>query len=208
MGKLRNEHRRLTTQAFEIEREAKKLLAKANGIWEKAKELESQFHTPLQRAIKARDREAALDLIKSGADTSALGSENRRYPLSMAVSEDMKQVVFALLKAGVDPNLFDSKQDIPPLASAIRWNQWTIAIALLQAGANPTIKIGRKSLEKAVEESRKENNEMWFREPYTKNLKDIDRFLDLLPEARRKYDKKLIASSSAPGKPGKKRDHL
>lgn len=208
MGKLRNKYDRLTKQAFEIESEAKKLLAKANGIWEKAKELETQFHTPLQQAIKSKDREAALDLIKAGADPSGLGSENQRYPLSLAVSEDMKQVVFALLKAGADPNVFDSKQDMPPLARAIEWNQWTIAIALLQAGANPTIKVGKKNLETAVEESQKKNSAMWFREPYAKNLKDIDRFLDLLPEARRKYEKKLIASSSAPGKPGKKRDHL
>lgn len=208
MGKLRRDYERLTKQAYDIESEAKKLLAKSKVVWEKAKELESKFHTPLQQAIKKSDRKVALDLIKAGEDPNGLGSENRKCPLSLAISEGMKQVVFALLKAGADPNAFDRKCDMPPLARAIEWSQWTIAIALLQAGANPTIKVGRKSIETAMEEGRKRNSFMWFREPYAKNLKDIGRFLDLLPEARRKHNRKLIDSASGAGQPGKKRETL
>lgn len=208
MGKLKDKYDRLMRQVRDIEAEARSLLDKAGATEAKAKKIEEQFHTPLQAALRANKRNEALDLIKSGSDPNAVGAENATPPLCMAIDRHEKQIALALLRAGADPSATYGTHEGPALQMAIRRNLWPLAIALLKAGADPTIEISGVNLEEKVTATKESWWNLRYRDPQKKMLEDMDRFLALLPEARRKFDRKSIDLVSAEGKPGKKREGL
>jgi len=105
--------------------------------------------SPLFEAVKAGDNKTALDLIRSGADVNARGTDGpapadggATVLLAAIRNFDVtEEVVMALLDKGADPNLADTIEKETPLMATARTYPYkspgdAIVKALLKRGAN------------------------------------------------------------------------
>jgi len=93
--------------------------------------------SPLADLIKAGDRDAALAMIRAGANVNQTQSEGSS-PLLWAVYQVDVELVAALLRSEADPNSANNF-GATPLAEAVRLANPVLVSRLLDAGADPNM---------------------------------------------------------------------
>jgi ankyrin repeat protein len=88
----------------------------------------------LADAIKAGDRQSALEMLKTGADVNAAQPDGST-PLHWAVYRDDIDLVRALLDRGAKANVVNLLGSTP-LAEAVKVSNLDLVALLLKAGAN------------------------------------------------------------------------
>lgn len=90
------------------------------------------------KAVKAGDREAALEHVKKHADVNYVDQATGRTPLHQAIENgDGRMIEFLLKLPRIDINAVDrGKYEIPPISRAIQKRQYKVVEYLIAMGAN------------------------------------------------------------------------